>query len=83
MIVSGSCDKTIKIWDSNSGGLLKTFEGHTDNVTSVNFTTDGKKILSSSKDKTVKLWDSETGKQEINMIGHKAEVKDAKFSPSE
>jgi WD40 repeat protein len=27
-IVSGSVDKTIKIWDANTGECLKTFEGH-------------------------------------------------------
>ena len=35
-------------------------EGHTDEVTSVAFSWDGKRITSASKDRTVRIWDSET-----------------------
>ena len=35
IIISCSCDKTIKIWDIDTGVCLKTLEGHTNIVTSV------------------------------------------------
>jgi len=41
---------------------IRTFEGHTDWVTSVAFSPDGKYILSGSWDTTLKLWDIETGR---------------------
>ena len=41
-IASSSEDKTVKIWDSKSGKLLKNLEGHTATVTNVNFSPDGK-----------------------------------------
>ena len=56
-IVSGAWDKTIKLWDIQSGILKATFKGHTDTVYSVAITPDGKTIVSGSKDKTIKLWD--------------------------
>ncbi|MEE1097327.1 MAG: hypothetical protein U0K83_03255, partial [Bacteroidales bacterium] len=34
-IISGSADKTIKIWNANTGECLKTLEGHSDWVNSV------------------------------------------------
>ncbi|MEE1203610.1 MAG: hypothetical protein UHN59_04835, partial [Bacteroidales bacterium] len=58
-IISGSKDKTIKIWDANTGECLKTLEGHSDDVRSVAFSLDGTKIISGSFDKTVKIWGEE------------------------
>ena len=54
-IISGSSDKTIKIWDANTGQCLKTLEGHSNNVYSVAFSPDGTKIVSGSTDTTVKI----------------------------
>src|SRR5581483_5626244 len=52
-IVSGSRDKSIKIWDANSGSLLKTLNGHTNYVCSVALSSDNRKIVSSSSDRTI------------------------------
>jgi len=54
-IVSGSNDKTIKLWDIKSGEEIRTFEGHSDSVNSVVITPNGKYIVSGSND--IKLWD--------------------------
>ena len=39
-----------------SGAELRKFEGHTDGVTSVSFSGDGKQVVSGSWDKTVRVW---------------------------
>jgi len=43
--------------------MLQTLEGHTEGVTSVAFSPDGKQIVSGSDDRTVRRWDAATGQQ--------------------
>ncbi|ETO25692.1 WD-40 repeat-containing protein [Reticulomyxa filosa] len=64
-----------------SGEFLRKMEGHHDNITRIQFSPDGEKIVSSSIDKTVRLWDVYTGLQKACMYGHLRKVNDAKFSP--
>ena len=65
-LVSGSYDKTIKLWNVETGQEIRTLKGHDDNVTddyvtSVNFSPDGKTLVSFSSYHTIKLWNVETG----------------------
>jgi WD40 repeat protein len=64
--LSGSDDKTIKLWDLATGKNTATLNGHTETVHSVTFSPDGKTLASGSFDRTVKLWDLETGKSPGN-----------------
>ncbi|KIN95038.1 hypothetical protein M404DRAFT_68281, partial [Pisolithus tinctorius Marx 270] len=57
-IVSGSRDKTVRVWDVVGGVQIGSpLEGHTDEVESVAFSPDGKRIVSGSWDNTVRLWE--------------------------
>lgn len=80
-IVSGSSDKTIRIWDAKTGKELEHFAGHSDIVSKAVFSPDGKHIASASGDKTVRIWDVETGKEIIHFTGHSSSVYDVAFSP--
>ena len=54
--LSGSDDKTLRLWDIATGECLRTFEGHTGSVSSVSFSPDGRFTLSGSWDATLRLW---------------------------
>ena len=60
-IVSGSHDKTVRVWDAQSGAALCTLQGHEGLVASVAVSPDGKTIVSGSHDKTVRVWDAQSG----------------------
>ena len=55
-IVSGSYDKTVRIWDTLTGAELKILRGHTDSVDSVAFSRDNMHIGSGSSDESVRVW---------------------------
>jgi len=51
LLASGSADKTIKLWDVNTGRELRTLSGHISQVASVTFSPDGRTLASGSLDK--------------------------------
>ncbi len=59
--LSGSTDKTLRLWDLASGAQLRLFEGHRAPVTAVAVTPDGRHALSGLYDGTLRLWDLESG----------------------
>ena len=79
-IVSGSVNGSMRVWDAWTGKKLKTFDGHTDAVTSVAFSSDGTRIVSGSFDKSVRVWDALMGKELKSLHGHTDNVKSVAFS---
>lgn len=55
-LLSASLDRTVKIWDTQSGQLLDTLK-HDDSVRDVVISRDGKTIVSASRDGIIKFWD--------------------------
>jgi WD40 repeat protein/serine/threonine protein kinase/energy-coupling factor transporter ATP-binding protein EcfA2 len=71
-----------RLWDIETGEVIREFVGHTENVSSAIFSDDGHYILSTgSEDSTARLWDVETGQEIQQFVGHQGWVGRAAISP--
>jgi guanine nucleotide-binding protein subunit beta-2-like 1 protein len=81
--LSGSWDKTLRLFDLNTGATVRTFQGHTKDVFSVAFSGDNRQIVSGSRDKTIRLWNTLAEcKYTITEEMHTDWVSSVVFSPS-
>ena len=60
LLASGGYDKTVKLWDVETGSLLRNFSKNENWVTKVNFSADGKRIVSRNLSEMIHVWDFET-----------------------
>jgi guanine nucleotide-binding protein subunit beta-2-like 1 protein len=81
--LSASWDKTLRLWDLNTGTTARRFVGHTSDVLSVSFSADNRQIVSGSRDRTIKLWNT-LGECKFNIQedGHSEWVSCVRFSPN-
>jgi guanine nucleotide-binding protein subunit beta-2-like 1 protein len=81
--LSGSWDKTLRLWDLTTGQTTRRFVEHTKDVLSVAFSADNRQIVSASRDKTIKLWNTLAQcKYTITEDCHNDWVSCVRFSPS-
>lgn len=56
IVVSGSDDGTVRVWDFNDKVAKMVFEGHNNCVTNVEVTSDNRFVVSGSDDNTIRVW---------------------------
>jgi WD40 repeat protein len=88
LVVSGSDDKTIRVWDTTTGRTVSSpFEGHTNYVMSVAFSPDGRHLVSGSADKRIRIWAMDPDQQvsgpslSVNVTSDSPTEKDAVLGP--
>jgi WD40 repeat protein len=79
--VSGSRDKTLRIWDLRSGKTLRALEGHVAQVLDVVLTSDGKRAVSAGYDNTLRIWDLERGEVLRTLEGHADVITNVAVTP--
>src|SRR5436190_3022016 len=94
-MANASDDKTVRVWDAQTGRELLTFQGHTQAVASAAFSPDGTLVASSNNSRPeainssgdpgepgeVKVWDARTGQERFSLKGHSRFVNSVVFSP--
>jgi WD40 repeat protein len=85
LVVSGSEDNSIRVWDVATGKGVKALRGHGSAVRACAFSPDRKHVVSGGDDQRIRVWDLE-GYQEVRVLratvfaGHEDAVLSARFS---
>ncbi|KAH8918376.1 WD40 repeat-like protein [Atractiella rhizophila] len=72
ILMSGGWDRTVRIWNLETGECLKVLKGHTRGIRALQF--DGVKLITASMDSTLKIWNWRTGECIRTLEGHREGV---------
>ncbi len=81
LLVSSSDDKSVRLWNLDTGLAISTLTGHSQSVKSLAFNPDGTILATGSDDQTVKLWNLNTHQEICTFSGHSHAFKSVAFSP--
>ena len=62
VLASSSVDSTVRLWEMENGGQIKSWGAHGGGAASVEFLRDGR-LVSCGRDRVTKLWDQNGGQQ--------------------
>ena len=79
-LVTGSIDKSIRVWDLNTTKVIRILQGHTEEITSLAFNKDGSLLASGSKDQNIRIWNLSSADEHRNFAGHEGYVWSAVFT---
>ncbi|KAI8954576.1 WD40-repeat-containing domain protein [Xylaria longipes] len=74
ILVSGGCDRDVRVWDMTNGACLHTLRGHTSTVRCLKMS-DANTAISGSRDTTLRVWDIRQGVCKNVLVGHQASVR--------
>ncbi|GMH32687.1 hypothetical protein BSKO_00521 [Bryopsis sp. KO-2023] len=83
LLASASADRTVRIWDCETGNQTQILRGHEAGLNDVSWRKNGGGVCSASDDSTVNVWNVETGDVERRLQGHTNLVFSARCGTSE
>ncbi|ERS96383.1 hypothetical protein HMPREF1624_07293 [Sporothrix schenckii ATCC 58251] len=73
-LVSGGCDRDVRVWNLLTGQCVHTLRGHTSTVRCLKMS-DENTAISGSRDTMLRVWDIRTGLCKNVLVGHQASVR--------
>ncbi|GFS39867.1 transducin/WD40 repeat-like superfamily protein [Actinidia rufa] len=73
-LVSGGHDRTVKMWDTNTGSVCHTLQGCPGSVLDLTITHDNKSIIAASSSNSLYVWDVSSGQMRHTLTGHTDKV---------
>jgi WD40 repeat protein len=80
-LASGSWNGDIRIWNAETGELLRTLCEHHHTISALAFSPDGRRLVSACFDRSLIVWDATTGQHLRTLEGHDGLVLGVAFSP--
>ncbi|KAH8827989.1 WD40 repeat-like protein [Flagelloscypha sp. PMI_526] len=74
-VVSGGCDKEVRVWDAETGYCLFILKGHTQTIRCLKVLHNSPMAVSGSRDGTLRVWDIQRGKLLHVLSGHGSSVR--------
>ncbi|QRV73709.1 F-box/WD repeat-containing protein pof7 [Ceratobasidium sp. AG-Ba] len=75
IVVSGGCDRDVRVWDATTGTCLHTLQGHTSTIRCLKVLDNRPVAVSGSRDTTVRVWDIARGRLINTLQGHTDSVR--------
>lgn len=79
-LATGNNDRTIKLWNVNTGQLKTTITGFSGVVSVLAISPDGQTLASGNSDSSIKLWNLRTGELKSTLTGHSSQIVSIVFS---
>jgi WD40 repeat protein len=73
-LLSGAADKFAKLFNVETGELIRAFEGHTHHVMDVSMKKDQSELVTAGADNAIKIWNTETGEQKRTITNYAKQV---------
>ncbi|KDQ61948.1 hypothetical protein JAAARDRAFT_31437 [Jaapia argillacea MUCL 33604] len=75
LVVSGGCDKVVRVWDVKTGYCIYVLHGHTSTIRCIKVLHNRPIAVSGSRDCTVRVWDVQRGRMLRVLAGHQQSVR--------
>jgi WD40 repeat protein len=75
-MVTGSEDRTVRIWDTESGVEIIVVGAHGKGIEGVSWSPDGRRIASASQDGTARIWDATISIENLVANAHRRVSRD-------
>ncbi|XP_020597009.1 autophagy-related protein 16 [Phalaenopsis equestris] len=73
-LITGGQDRTVKVWDANTGTLTNTFRGSIGSILDIAITHDNKFVIGASSSNNLCVWESSSGRIRHTLTGHTDKV---------
>lgn len=82
-VISGSADKTARVWTLADSKEIAKFAGHTNTVTGVTFNSNAVQAITGSADNSLKSWTVADAKEVANFAGHAGPISGVAMTPND
>ncbi|HXW04953.1 MAG TPA: protein kinase [Vicinamibacterales bacterium] len=81
-LASGSADRVLRVWDLSTGQEVAGFAGHSNRITSLDWSRDGNRLVSGSMDRTGRVWEVDT-RRAVAVVTMQDPVRAVRYSPDD